>query len=122
MNTNKIIEKFEQGDQFLELAREEMNRPAEDVVSYMVCRSVRKSISNYLKGFLLDNKVGFDEEETIDVLLNKCQAINSNFKNIDLSPLQFTKDYEYTAEIDQMGRCINLATETKGLILSKLSE
>jgi len=120
MSTNKIKTKLEQGDQFLELAQEEMNRPAEDVVSYMVCRSIRKSISLYLKGFLLDNEVAFNEEETVEVLLKKCQAINSHFKDIDISPLTFTKDYEYTAEIDQMGKCIDLARETKELIIHKL--
>lgn len=116
MSTNVIKTKFEQGDQFLELAQEELNRPAEDVVSYMVCRSVRKSISSYLMGFLLKNEVVFDEEETVYDLLKKCQKINNEFSSIDLSPITFTKDYEYTAEINQMMRGIDLANETKELI------
>ena len=116
MNTNGIKTKFEQGDQFLELAQEELNRPAEDVVSYMVCRSVNKSISSYLMGFLLKNKMVFGEEETVHDLLKKCQQINSKFKRIDLSPITFTKDYEYSAEINQMEKGIDLATATKELI------
>ena len=119
MNSTEIKTIFEQGDQFLDLAQEEMNRPAEDVVSYMVCRSVRASISHYLKGFLLENKVAFSEDEALDVLLEKSQTIDSNFKNIDLSPLKFTKDYEYSAEIDQMGACINIANLTRGLIQNR---
>lgn len=117
MNSTEIKTIIEQGDQFLDLAQKELNRPAEDVVSYMVCRSVRASISNYLKGFLLKNKANFNEDETIDVLLEKSQTLDSNFKNIDLSPLKFTKDYEYSAEIDRMGACINLANLTRGLII-----
>ncbi|TGV02139.1 hypothetical protein [Flavivirga rizhaonensis] len=114
MDTNET--KFEQADQFLELAQEEMNRPAEDVVPYMVCRSVRKCISCYLMGFLLKNEVTFDEEETVEVLLKKCQAINSEFNNFDLSPITFTKDYEYSAEFYQMENCIDLANYTKELV------
>jgi len=116
MSTNIIKTKFELGDQFLELAQEELNRPAEDVVSYMVCRSVKKSISSYLMGFLLKNKVLFNEEETVHDLLKKCQEVNNKFKSIDLSPITFTKDYEYSAEIIQMERGIDLAAQTKELI------
>lgn len=120
MDTNEINTKIEQGDQFLELAQKEMNRPAEDVVPYMVCRSVRKSIAYYLSGFLLKNEVKLNDEETVEVLLKKCQAINNTFNNIDLTPITFTKDYEYTAEINQLENCIDLATYIKELIRNKI--
>lgn len=116
MGTNEIKTKFEQADQFLESAQNELNRPAEDVVSYMVCRSVRKSISYYLMGFLLKNKTTFDEKDTVEVLLKKCQAINSKFNDLDLSPITFTEDYEYSAEFNQMENGIDLAAYTKGLV------
>jgi HEPN domain-containing protein len=116
MDTNEIRNKFEQADLFLESAKSELNRPAEDVVSYMVCRSVRKSISYYLIGFLLKNGGKFDEEDTVEDLLKKCQALNSKFNNFDLSPITFTKDYEYSAEFHQMNKCIDLANYTKELV------
>ncbi|MFL1013102.1 hypothetical protein [Flavisericum labens] len=116
MDTNNIKIKFEQAEQFLKSAQSELNRPAEDVVPYMVCRSVRNSISSYLMGFLLKNDVRFNEEDTAELLLKKCQAINDKFKDFDLSPITFTKDYEYSAEFDQMENCIDLAAYTKELV------
>jgi len=116
MDTNQIKTKFEQADQFLEAAKSELNRPAEDVVPYMVCRSTRNSISHYLKGFLLKHGTEFDEEDTIEILLNKCQTINSEFNDFDLSPLKFKRDDEYSAEFDEMQNCIDLATYTKQLV------
>lgn len=116
MNTNEIKIKFEQANQFLESAQGELYRPAEDVVPYMVCRSVRNSITLYLMGFLLKNHVVFDEKDTIEALLQKCQTINDKFNNFDLSPITFTKDYEYSAEIKQMEKCIDLAEQAKQLV------
>lgn len=116
MDTNQIKTKFEQADQFLEAAQSELNRPAEDVVPYMVCRSTRNSISHYLKGFLLKNRTEFDEEDTVEILLNKCQTINSEFNRFDLDAITFSSDDEYSAKFDEMKRCIDLAIYTKELV------
>ena len=115
MDTNQIKTKFEQADQFLEAAQSELNRPAEDVVPYMVCRSARKSISHYLKGFLLKHGNDFDEEDTVENLLDKCQTINTSFHSFDLGPITFSRDEEFSAEFDQMKSCIDLAAYAKQL-------
>jgi hypothetical protein len=114
MDTNKT--KFEQAEQCLASAQTELNRPAEDVVSIMVYRSVQKSITHYLMGFLLKNNTAFDEGDTLEVLLQKCKAIDSKFNNFDLSPLTFTKISKYSNEFDQMENCMNLARYTKKLV------
>lgn len=116
MDTNQIKSKFREAEQFLEAAKSELNRPAEDVVPYMVCRSARKSISYYLKGFLLRNGAAFSEEDTVDVLLEKCQDIDGKFDDYDLSPLIFERDDEFSAEFDEMMSCIDLAAYTKTLV------
>ncbi|MBO0340367.1 MAG: hypothetical protein VX798_04090 [Bacteroidota bacterium] len=116
MDTDQIKTKFEQADQFLEAAQSELNRPAEDVVPYMVCRSARKSISHYLNGFLLKHGVESNEDDTVEILLNKCQTINNEFNSFDLSPITFTMDEEYSAEFDKMKSCIDLAAYTKQLV------
>ncbi len=36
-------------------ASNELYRPEEDVVSYLVCKNSQYAIENYLKGFLLKN-------------------------------------------------------------------
>lgn len=115
MDTHHIKTKFEQADQFLEAAQSELNRPAEDVVPYMVCRSARKSISHYLKGFLLKHGNEFNEEETVESLLNKCRNINNTFHSFDLGPITFSRDDEYSAEYNRMKSCIDLAAYAKQL-------
>jgi hypothetical protein len=115
MDTNQINTKFEQADQFLEAAQSELNRPAEDVVPYMVCRSARKSISHYLKGFLLKHGNNVNEEDSVETLLNKCQNISSTFLSFDLGPITFTRDDEYSAEYNRMKSCIDLASYAKQL-------
>lgn len=120
MSTIEIKAKLEQAHRFLDSAKIEMNRPAEDVVSYMVCRSVRNSVANYLMSYLLKKEVMFNDEESVEELLIKCKQINDDFNEIDLSAITFTKDYEYSAEIDQMDKCIDLAINTKNLVTNKL--
>ncbi len=116
MDTNKIKTKLEQANQHLEVAKSELNRPAEDVVPFMVCRSARYSVSHYLQGFLLKHGIEFDEEVSVETLLEKCRAIEGKFNNFDLSAITFTKDDEYSAEFDEMENCIDLAEHAKQLV------
>tara|TARA_R110000744_G_scaffold57021_1_gene120087 strand:+ start:517 stop:981 length:465 start_codon:yes stop_codon:yes gene_type:complete len=116
MDTDQFKTKFESADQFLEAAKGELNRPAEDVVPFMVCRSARKSISNYLKGFLITKGVEYNEEDTVEILLAKCQGIHGGFNDFDLSPLKFNSDDEYSAEFDEMQSCIDLASYARQLV------
>ncbi|MDM9632704.1 hypothetical protein [Robiginitalea aurantiaca] len=117
MDTNQIKAKFEEANQHLAAAKSELNRPAEDVVPFMVCRSTRYSISNYLEGFLLQNSVEFEEGTTVEDLLKKCRAIDGTFNSVDLSPITFSKDDEYSALFDQMQNCIDLAEQAKELVI-----
>lgn len=116
METNQVKTKLEQANQHLEAAKSELNRPAEDVVPFSVCRSARYSISHYLQGFLLKGEIKFDEEDSVETLLEKCRAIDSKFNTVDLSAITFTKDYEYSAEFNEMENCIDLAEHAKQLV------
>jgi HEPN domain-containing protein len=66
-------------------ANEELCRPEEDVVSVMVCKKAQRATENFLRGFLLKNKVEPGLEKTLDELLEKCLTINPNFSKVDLS-------------------------------------
>lgn len=115
MDTQQIKSKFEYADQCLEAAKNELNRPAEDVVPFMVCRSARHSISNYLMGYLLTNGIELDEEVPVETILEKCRALNSAFNDFDLSAINFASDDEYSADFGKMEKCIVLATYAKQL-------
>ena len=116
MHVNQSKTKFEQAAQHLEAAKNELNRPAEDVVPFMVCRSARHAISNYLHGFILHHGIEFDEEVTVATLLEKCREIDNKFKDFDLSAITFSKDDEYSAEFDEMENTIDLAEHAKQLV------
>lgn len=116
METNQIKTKLEQANQHLEMAKSELNRPAEDVVPFSVCRSARYSISHYFQGFLLKSGIKFNEEDSVETLLEKCRAIDSTFNNVDLSAITFAKDYEYSADFNEMENCIELAEQAKQLV------
>ena len=109
METTLIRSNFEQARQCLEAAKNELNRPAEDVVPFMVCRSARNSISHSLMGFLLRNDSNLNTEEPLEVLLEKCKTLDKRFRELDLSPLEFDRDEEYSAAFEQMENCIDLA-------------
>ncbi|MCF6308323.1 MAG: hypothetical protein L3J09_10230 [Flavobacteriaceae bacterium] len=66
-------------------ANEELCRPHEDVVSVLVCKKAQRATENFLRGFLLKNKVEPGIEKSLDELLEQCLCINPNFKNVDLS-------------------------------------
>lgn len=113
MNTNQIKSKFDLGEKYLEAAQSELNRPAEDVVPYMVCRSSRLSITYFLEGYLLQRGVKVDREVSAEALLEKCRAINSRFNSFDLDMISFEMDEEFSAELDKMEGCVDLALQAK---------
>jgi HEPN domain-containing protein len=116
MDTNKTKIKIAQANQHLATAKTELNRPAEDVVPFMVCRSSRYAISHYLQAFLLTHAVAFEAEDSAEELLKKCLTVDDSFKNLDLRAITFVRDEEYSALFDQMQNCILLAENTKELV------
>ena len=81
----QVQEFYDTAVQNLKAANDELCRPEEDVVAFMVCKNSQVAISNFLKGYLLQNDVAVDTDATIDNMYNQCKAINPNFANIDLA-------------------------------------
>ncbi|MBL7472196.1 hypothetical protein [Robertkochia sediminum] len=119
MDTTAINYRFKTADRSLREAKEELNRPAEDVVPFMVCRSVRHSISNNLMGFLMKHGIQVDENAPVKTLLENCSAIDKKFRGLELTPISFVMDEEYSATFDKMESCIDLATYVRQLVGGK---
>jgi len=103
---------FNEATKKLQLAKEELLKPAEDIVSFSVCKNSQFAIENYLKGFLLKNKVEFDVNATIGALYDKCVSIDQNFKNIDISAIgckNHAIDSRYCSEINSVSDCFDTA-------------
>lgn len=93
-------------------AKEELFRPEEDMVSYLVCKNSQHAIENYLKGYLLKNGVDIEDCNSIDSLYNQCVAINSNFEKVDLSDFEcksLNLNSRYCNEVSKVSNCYDAA-------------
>lgn len=105
---------FNEATKKLELAKEELLKPAEDMVSFSVCKNSQFAIENYLKGFLIKNNVEFDVNATIGALYDKCVGLDENFKNIEMSAIGCKNeaiDSRYCSEINSVSACFDTADE-----------
>lgn len=103
---------FEEAFQKLEAANEELCRPQEDVVSYLVCKHSQVAIENFLKGYLLKNHVEPENYKTINSLYEKCLELNSNFSEIDLSNFtckSYKPDSRSCNSVSKVSGCFELA-------------
>jgi len=102
---NKAVEKLNE-------ANEELFRPEEDVVTYMVCKNAQNAIENYLKGFLFNNGIDPSSFKTIDNLYEQCKKINHKFEKIDLSNFSCKShklDSRYCNEVSKASNCFDIA-------------
>ncbi len=105
---------FEEAQKKIEQANDELFKPEEDVVSYLVCKNAQIAIENYLKGYLFKNGIDPSSYKTIDSLYQECKSLNKNFEKVDLS--NFTCKYEQHTtrdcnEISKVGDCFEIAAK-----------
>ena len=103
---------FNEGVKNLQLAKNELFKPSEDIVTYSICKNAQFAIENYLKGFLIKNEVEIALSDTIATLYNKCIAIDKNFKNIDINTIgckDHAIDSRYCSEINSVSACFDTA-------------
>jgi HEPN domain-containing protein len=108
----KAKELFETAQEKLNEAKQELFRPEEDMVTYLVCKNSQHAIENYLKGYLLNNGVDIEDYNTIDSLYNQCLVINKNFEKVDLSDFQckaHNLDSRFCTEIPKVSNCFDAA-------------
>ncbi|PHQ57550.1 MAG: hypothetical protein COC16_00760 [Lutibacter sp.] len=94
------------------IAKEEMFKPAEDIVSYSVCKNSQFAIENFLKGYLTKKEVKLQSNETIASLYNKCVAIDKNFKTIEMDAIgckNHAIDSRYCSEVNSVSACYDTA-------------
>ena len=109
---DKANKLFDDAIEKLNEANEELFRPEEDIVSYVVCKNSQFAVENYLKGFLLQNGVDPINFKTIDSLYEKCKSINKNFEKVNLSDFECKShkmDSRYCNEVSKVSNCFNIA-------------
>lgn len=103
---------FKAAKEKLSEANEELFRPKEDVVSYLVCKNSQYAIENYLRGYLYDNGIDSSKFKTIEDLYQQCKLINKKFENVDLSDFKcksYNADTRYCNEISKVSKCFDIA-------------
>lgn len=108
-----------EADFLFETAKEELCRPDEDVVHYMVCKHAFKAIEKYMAGFLIKKGVRIQNSTSIGDLLSQCRAMDPIFKTLNLDPLTSAGDPQNLwMSIQTAKEFVHLAGETKNLVES----
>lgn len=104
------------GEAFSKLvtAKEEMNRPEEDVVTFLVCKNAQFAVESFLTGYLLKNNVEPTHHATIKDLHEQCVRINPNFSKVNLTEFDCRshqmQDRSCSAP-DKVNKCLHNAEE-----------
>lgn len=117
MNDLKTKSTLEQADELFFSAKEELCRPEEDVVPYMVCHAAYKSVGKYLTGFLLKNDIEIHNSMSLEVLLKLCQDIEPRFKELNMDPLlQSTNNEKIWTNMGTVDTFMDIASQTRALV------
>ena len=103
---------FDEAIKKLDQANQELYRPEEDVVAFLVCQNAHVAIENFLKGYLLLNNIDISNYDTIESLYEQCKTINKNFEDIDLSGFEcksYQADSRYCNSTTKVSRCFDVA-------------
>lgn len=103
---------FKEGEKKLQIAKEELLKPAEDIVSFSVCKNSQFAVENFLKGVLVKNNIEIIPEDTIGSLYNKCLQVDTNFKDIEMGVIgckDSAIDSRYCSEINSVSACFDTA-------------
>ncbi|MDP2059298.1 MAG: hypothetical protein U1C58_00590 [Flavobacteriaceae bacterium] len=116
----KANQLFDKAIEKLIEANEELCRPEEDVVSFMVCKNAQFAIENFLIGFLLHNAVVPNSKSTINELYEQCRAIDKNFEKLDISAFECRSHHELNgrscSETKKVSKCLQTADQLESFL------
>lgn len=103
----------------LERARTEYYKPAEDMVAQSACKGSLLAIVDYMKGYLIENSIPLELDETVASLYYKCLAINPKFKDINIHTLKCKCDpiaSKSCSDVHSISKCIDTADDVEQII------
>jgi len=117
MNEELFKVKLQEAEDHYDAAWEEMARPEEDVVVYMVCKHAYNSVQHSLFGLLHRHGISEYPINSLQALLNECQKVDERFHALDLSPFLKLEDPEDVyMNIEVAKDHLNLAAKTKEMV------
>ena len=119
MNTNTAEGFYKRADQLLNAAEHEEERAEEDVVTHFICTNSRQSISDFMKGYLLEKNVAIRHPASIDSLYKQCQASDKRFNNLDLNNMVCRYELNsgsYCLDKKIVDQCLDIARKVKSIV------
>jgi HEPN domain-containing protein len=110
----------------LQLAEHELNRPHEDVVTLSVCQSVRSSIKDLMRLYLLANGINSHGKMSLQNLMGLCTETNKRFSAVAISDIGCKEtehehcDHKYCLSIDSVSNCVTAANKLKKIVWEEL--
>ena len=110
----KPSERFQKAQEKLHEAGDELCKPHEDVVAFVVCKNSVSAIENYLKGYL--NTRGFEtsDQESLEHLLNRCRMLDKRFNTVDIQAIDCKSKVghnDYCDSVEKVSSCYYAADE-----------
>ena len=118
MSDQLIKETTQRAEEYFSCAQEELFKPEEDVVNYMVCKCAYRAAYNYLTVYLLNNKVEVHATESLENIVEECKKINPVFNELHLDLLYHPLDEDVWMDLETARKFMDLAEQTKELIES----
>jgi hypothetical protein len=115
----KAKHQFDLAKNKLKIANEELFKPEEDVVSYLVCKNSQYAIEAYLKGYL--NHRGFEthDKETLEGLFERCRSLDPKFNKVEIGVINCKAsaiDSSYCSDVEKVSSCFNTADSLDSLL------
>lgn len=116
----KARDHFQKAKQQLSEANNELFKPEEDVVSFLVCKNSLNAIENYLKGYL--SKRGYDttNKDSLDQLLERCRLLDKKFRQIDLNVIECSANADHNRfceDVKKVSSCFQTADELENFLI-----
>ena len=118
MENPRINSLQSEANQLLAEAQVQILKAEEDVVTHLVCQNSRKSMVNYLSGFLLQKGIEPQSTTSLTILKEQCKKLDPKFDLLDFSSMACRHEKqpeEFCMTIDEVGHCLTLAKQTKKL-------
>ena len=115
---HQVTVKFNEAEGLLDKAKEELCKPEEDVVPYVICKSAYQSVLDYLTSYLLYHNNPMPENTSIEDLLKNCRDMDGRFKELHLSPLYNpTQTEDVWMNIDAAKDFLTMAEKTRQIVM-----
>ncbi len=112
MSEQKIKEMFKQADTELYSARNELYKPAEDVVKYSVCVFARSALYRFMNCLYLihseENNDTVKDSQTLEQMIDYCSGYNSQLNEIDFSNVHCKTRTDLAENVDEVYYCNNV--------------